>query len=160
VTLHRHVSTLIAGKSPRRLRDDPAQGQEFDAIGDARQSAAEAVGAHLVTGGAGFIGSHVCDRLLADGRRVVAVDDLSTGRTANLAEARKHRSRFTFHRLDVRDDELRSLFLRHQPEVVMHLAAQAGVRPSVRDPLNDAGINVLGLVNVPEAAAAAGRERP
>ena len=110
----------------------------------------------LVTGGAGFIGSHVCDRLLAEGHRVVAVDDLTTGRIANLVEARGYGKEFTFFNMDVRAEGMLQLFERHRPEVVMHLAAQAGVRPSLRDPVKDASINVMGLLNVLECAAGAG----
>ena len=114
---------------------------------------------YLVTGAAGFIGSHVCDRLLAEGGRVVAVDDLSTGRIANLAEARAYGQQLSFHDLDVRADGLAQVMQRHQPEVVMHLAAQAGVRPSLKDPRQDASVNVLGTLNVIEAAVAAGTRK-
>ena len=110
----------------------------------------------LVTGGAGFIGSHVCDRLLAEGHRVVAVDDLSTGRIANLVEARGYGKEFTFFNMDVRAEGILPLFERHRPEVVMHLAAQSGVRPSLGDPVTDASINVMGLLNVLECSAKTG----
>ena len=110
----------------------------------------------LVTGGAGFIGSHLCDRLLAEGHRVVAVDDLSTGQIANIGEARGYGTEFTFFNMDIRAEGLLSLFDRHRPEVVMHLAAQAGVRPSVEDPPHDAAVNVMGLLNVMECAARTG----
>ena len=86
----------------------------------------------LVTGGAGFIGSHLADRLLAEGHRVISVDDLSTGRIANLVDARGYGKEFTFFNMDVRADGLLPLFERHRPEVVFHLAAQSGVRPSAR----------------------------
>jgi UDP-glucose 4-epimerase len=109
----------------------------------------------LVTGGAGFIGSHLCDRLLAEGARVVAVDDLTTGRVSNLDAAGRH-ERFTFVEQDVREPVLGSIFERHRPDVVMHLAAQAGVRPSLDDPYHDASVNVLGTVNVLSASAATG----
>jgi UDP-glucose 4-epimerase len=112
--------------------------------------------AYLVTGGAGFIGSHLCDRLLAEGHRVVAVDDLSTGRIANLSEARGYGNEFTFFNMDIRAEGLLSLFERHRPEVVMHLAAQAGVRPSVEDPVHDAAVNVMGLLNLMECCAKTG----
>ncbi len=110
----------------------------------------------LVTGGAGFIGSHLCDRLLAEGHRVVAVDDLTTGRIANLGEARGYGKEFTFFNMDVRAEGLVGLFERHHPEVVMHLAAQAGVRPSLSDPVTDAGINVMGLLNLLECCVKTG----
>jgi len=110
----------------------------------------------LVTGGAGFIGSHVCDRLLAEGHRVVAVDDLSTGRIANLTEARGYGNEFTFFNMDIRAEGLVSLFERHRPEVVMHVAAQAAVSSSVEDPVHDAGVNVMGMLNLMECCAKAG----
>lgn len=110
----------------------------------------------LVTGGAGFIGSHVCDRLLAEGHRVVAVDDLSTGRIANLVEARGYGKGFTFFNMDIRAEGLLSLFERHRPEVVMHLAAQAGVRPSLEDPVTDASINVMATLNILECCSRTG----
>jgi UDP-glucose 4-epimerase len=117
------------------------------------------VTAFLVTGGAGFIGSHLCDRLLAEGHRVVAVDDLTTGRIANLGEARGYGSEFTFFNMDVRSDGLLHLFERHRPEIVMHLAAQSGVRPSIQDPVFDAAVNVMGFLNVMECCAATGVRR-
>ena len=110
----------------------------------------------LVTGGAGFIGSHLCDRLLAEGHRVVAVDDLSSGRIANLTEARGYGKEFTFFNMDVRAEGLLPLFERHRPEVVMHVAAQAGVPNSMADPKYDASVNIMGLLNVLECAVATG----
>jgi UDP-glucose 4-epimerase len=113
----------------------------------------------LVTGGAGFIGSHLCDRLLAEGHRVIAIDDLSTGRIANIGEARGYGKDFTFYNMDIRGDAVRTLFERHRPELIMHLAAQSGVRPSLEDPPNDASINVLGLLNLLESAARTGARK-
>ena len=110
----------------------------------------------LVTGGAGFIGSHLADRLLAEGMRVISVDDLTTGRIANLSEARGYGKEFTFFNMDVRADGLNALFERHRPEVVFHLAAQSGVRPSLDDPAKDASINVMGTLNVLDCAVRAG----
>jgi len=110
----------------------------------------------LVTGGAGFIGSHVCDRLLAEGHRVIAVDDLTTGRIANLVEARGYGKEFTFFNMNVRAEGLLPLFERHRPEVVMHLAAQSGVRPSLENPMNDASVNIMGTLNVLECCARTG----
>jgi len=107
----------------------------------------------LVTGGAGFIGSNLADRLLAEDHRVIAVDDLSTGRIANLSDARAYGKAYTFFNMDVRAEGLVSLFERHKPEVVYHLAAQAGVRPSLDKPALDAGINIMGTLNVLECAA-------
>jgi UDP-glucose 4-epimerase len=117
------------------------------------------VTAYVVTGGAGFIGSHLCDRLLAEGHRVVAVDDLSTGRIANLTEARGYGKEFTFFNMDVRGDGIQQLFERHKPEVVMHLAAQAGVRPSLDRPAFDASVNVMGSMNVLDSAVKTGARK-
>ncbi len=109
----------------------------------------------LVTGGAGFIGSNLVDRLLSEGHSVDVVDDLSSGRLANLAEARATaQGRVTFHRIDVRDPGIAALFAHRAPEVVFHLAAQIDVRVSVADPLHDADINIMGSLNVIEAARA------
>jgi UDP-glucose 4-epimerase len=110
----------------------------------------------LVTGGAGFIGSHLSDRLLAEGNRVIAVDDLSTGRIANLVDARGYGKDYTFFNMDARADGLGSLFERHRPEIVFHLAAQSGVRPSLEDPVLDASINVMGSLNILECATRVG----
>ena len=128
-------------------------------MGPQRRIASEAVSTFMVTGGGGFIGSHLCDRLLAEGKKVVAVDDLSSGRIANLVEARGYGQQFTLHNMDIRLDELRTIFDRHSPEVVMHLAAQASVPASVEDPIHDARVNVMGLLNVLECAAATGTRK-
>jgi UDP-glucose 4-epimerase len=117
------------------------------------------VSTFLVTGGAGFIGSHLCDRLLAEGKRVVAVDDLTHGRIANLAEARGYGQQFSFYTMDIRAEGLRTVLERHRPDVVMHLAAQASVTVSVKDPIHDASVNVLGLLNILESAAATGARK-
>src|SRR6202011_1096351 len=114
----------------------------------------------LVTGGAGFIGSTLVDRLLAEGHTVDVVDDLSTGSLANLAGARgigDHR--LAFHRIDIRSPDLVELMARRQPEVVFHLAAQTDVRVSVANPLLDADINIMGSLQVLEGARAAGARK-
>lgn len=114
----------------------------------------------LVTGGAGFIGSTLVDRLLAEGHSVDVVDNLSSGSLANLAEARSAGAgRFHFHQLDVRSKDLIGLMQRRKPEVVFHLAAQADVRVSVADPVLDADVNVLGSLVVLEGARAAGSRK-
>ena len=93
----------------------------------------------LVTGGAGFIGSTLVDRLLAEGHAVDVVDDLSTGSLTNLHEARGAKDAdFTFHRLDIRTPEVTELIERRQPELVFHLASQMDVRVSVARPVFDA----------------------
>jgi UDP-glucose 4-epimerase len=114
----------------------------------------------LVTGGAGFIGSSLVDRLIAEGHAVEALDDLSTGSLANLAEARAERSRrFTFHQIDVRDPHVVDLIARRAPEVVFHLAARADAVASVGDPTLDAEVNVIGTVNVLEGARRGGTRK-
>jgi UDP-glucose 4-epimerase len=110
----------------------------------------------MVTGGAGFIGSNLVDRLLAEGHHVDVVDDLSTGSLANLSDARAQAAHaLTFHQLDIRSDELVEVMARRRPEVVFHLAAQADVRVSVERPLFDADVNILGTLRVLEGARAA-----
>lgn len=114
----------------------------------------------MVTGGAGFIGSVLVDRLLAEGHEVDVVDDFSSGSLANLAEARAAGGRaLSIHQLDVRLPETSELVARRRPAVLFHLAAQADVRRSVRDPVFDAEVNVLGTLRVLEGARAAGTER-
>lgn len=114
----------------------------------------------LVTGGAGFIGSNLVDRLLAEGHSVEVVDDLSTGKLANLADARADRDHeFSFHQMDVCDPSVSALIERRAPDVVFHLAAQIDVRVSVSDPTLDARINVLGTLNVLEGARRAGSRK-
>jgi UDP-glucose 4-epimerase len=114
----------------------------------------------VVTGGAGFIGSTLVDRLLAEGHAVDVVDDLSTGSLGNLAAARAGADHeLTVHHLDVRSPEVVELFERRRPEVVFHLAAQADVRVSVQDPVFDADVNVLGTLRVLEGARRCGASR-
>ena len=96
----------------------------------------------LVTGGAGFIGSHVVDAFIAAGHQVAIVDDLSTGKRARVnAEAR-------LHVMDLRSDALGQVFESERPDVVAHLAAQAAVRHSVSDPMFDASVNIMGSLNL------------
>ena len=114
----------------------------------------------LVTGGAGFIGSTLVDRLLAEGHGVDVVDDLSSGSLANLAEARSDRSHdLKVHQVDIRDAAVVELIGRRQPEVIFHLAAQADVRVSVARPAFDAEVNVVGSINVLEGARIAGTRK-
>jgi UDP-glucose 4-epimerase len=107
----------------------------------------------LVTGGAGFIGSHVCDALLAQGHEVVALDDLSSGKRDNLGR------RVRLIVADIRGSDAAGAVERLRPEVVCHLAAQISVRCSVEEPKRDADCNVLGLLNILEASRRAGVRR-
>ena len=112
----------------------------------------------LVTGGAGFIGSHVVDALVGRGDEVAALDDLSSGRRENLAGAIDAGARLV--EADVADaGAVRACFEEHSPEIVMHLAGQIDVRRSVADPTFDLGINGAGTINVLEAARVAGSGR-
>ncbi|HEU5302222.1 MAG TPA: NAD-dependent epimerase/dehydratase family protein [Acidimicrobiia bacterium] len=114
----------------------------------------------LVTGGAGFIGSTLVDRLLSEGHDVDVVDDLSSGTLANLSDARSQREgRFTFQRLDVRSGAVIEYLQHRKPEVVFHLAAQASVVVSVERPTLDAEVNILGSLNVIQGALAAGTRK-
>lgn len=109
----------------------------------------------LVTGAAGFIGSTLVDRLLADGHTVVGLDDLSSGQVANLTEAEQN-PQFEFVKADIVDADLIELLGETRPEVVFHLAAQISVRHSVDNPPFDATVNVVGTVRLAEAARRAG----
>lgn len=114
----------------------------------------------LVTGGAGFIGSTLVDRLLAEGHAVDVIDDLSNGSLANLAEARANREHeLKVHQVDIRDSGVVDLIARRGPEVVFHLAAQADVRVSVARPVFDAEVNIIGSLNVLEGARLAGARK-
>ena len=114
----------------------------------------------LITGGAGFIGSTLVDRLLAEGWKVDVVDDLSSGSLANLASARALPDRrFSFHRLDVASPAVIDLITHRRPDVVFHLAAQIDVRVSVARPVFDATVNILGSLNVFEASVSAGVQK-
>ena len=112
----------------------------------------------FVTGGAGFIGSNLVDALVARGDEVAVVDDLSTGRAENLADAIARGA--VLHEADIRDGErLAGLVEVFAPEVIFHLAAQIDVRRAVADPGFDAQVNVGGTINVLEAARRAGVPR-
>ena len=104
----------------------------------------------IVTGGAGFIGSHLVDALLARDDEVHVVDNLATGSPANLGPAAE------LHEIDVRNESIADLFAKLRPKVIFHLAAQADVGTSVEQPAFDADVNVVGTVRVLEAARAAG----
>lgn len=105
----------------------------------------------VVTGGAGFIGSTLADALVAEGREVHVIDDLSTGHERNLPPAA------AFHRVDIRDAEaVAGVMAAASPESIFHLAAQADVRKAIEDPAFDADVNVNGTLSVLEAARRVG----
>ena len=107
----------------------------------------------LVTGGAGFIGSHITDALIDAGHAVTVIDDLSRGRREQVNAGA------TFVELDITMPELAAAFAGARPDVVFHAAAQIDVRESVRNPLHDADVNVVGTVNVLRASVDAGARR-
>jgi UDP-glucose 4-epimerase len=107
----------------------------------------------LVTGGAGFIGSHVVEQFIGRGFEVVILDDLSTGRASNLNPAAR------FYQMDIRDPKIREVFEAEKPDFISHHAAQMDVRRSVAQPLFDADVNILGSINVIECAREFGVKR-
>jgi UDP-glucose 4-epimerase len=112
----------------------------------------------VVTGGAGFIGSNLVDALVARGDRVTVIDDLSSGKRENLADALAAGAQL--HELDVRDARgVAGVFADVRPQLVFHLAAQIDVRRSVADPAADAEVNVLGAINILVAAREHGTRR-
>ncbi|MBI1822875.1 MAG: NAD-dependent epimerase/dehydratase family protein [Nitrospirae bacterium] len=100
----------------------------------------------LVTGGAGFIGSHIVDRLILEGHEVVVVDNLSTGKVRNIHQSAK------FYKCDILHSKLERIIKNERPEVINHHAAQMDVRRSVEDPLFDAQVNILGLIHLMQFA--------
>lgn len=100
----------------------------------------------LITGGAGFIGSHAVDVFIEKGYEVIILDDLSTGRESNLNPRAK------FYKLDIRDPKIREIFAVERPDYISHHAAQMDVRRSVAQPLFDADVNILGSINLIECA--------
>ena len=107
----------------------------------------------LVTGGAGFIGSHMVDRLLEEGFRVIIVDDLSSGKIKNVNQ------HATFHHLSINRPSLLDVFNREKPDLVFHMAAQSSVSRSIRDPIQDSEVNILGTLRLLEAARRAGVDK-
>jgi len=99
----------------------------------------------VVTGGAGFIASHIVDAYISLGHEVVVVDNLSTGRKEFINKKAR------FYQVDIRNkDKIHEIFIKEKPEIINHHAAQISVRSSVEDPINDAQINILGLLNLME----------
>ena len=98
----------------------------------------------LVTGGAGFIGSNLVDRLIAEGHEVVIIDNLITGFKKNINE------KAGFYEIDVRDKKIDEIFSKEKPDYVYHHAAQMDVRKSIEDPAYDADVNILGSINILE----------
>ncbi len=96
----------------------------------------------LVTGGAGFIGSHLVDALIKAGHKVSIVDNLSTGQKANINK------KATFHNISISDKKLEDVIKKEKPEIVSHLAAQISVKASMQDPMADAQTNVVGSLNL------------
>jgi UDP-glucose 4-epimerase len=107
----------------------------------------------LITGGAGFIGSHVAEACLAQGHEVCVVDDLTTGSRAHVPPGAR------FYEVDVRSPQIDEVFAAERPEVVSHHAAQVSVRHSMEEPVHDASINVLGSLHLLEAARRHGARR-
>ena len=99
----------------------------------------------LITGGAGFIGSHVADLLIENSFDVSVMDNLSSGKLENITPKAR------FYKCDVRDSEIFKIIETEKPQIVIHNAAQMSVRNSVEDPVNDASINIIGGLNVLEA---------
>ena len=114
----------------------------------------------LVTGGAGFIGSALVERLLAEGHTVDVVDNLSSGSLWNLADARGSAGRnLSFHQLDVRSPDVAELIIRRRPEVVWHLAALTSVGEGITDPAAQAHTDVVGTLGVLDGVRAAGTRK-
>ena len=103
----------------------------------------------LVTGGAGFIGSHLADRLIKEGHKVVVLDNLSTGRKENLNRKAK------FYKADICSPKISQIFKKEKPKVVFHLAAIPRVPLSVKDPVGTSKVNILGTINIFRAGAEA-----
>ncbi|MDQ6836789.1 MAG: GDP-mannose 4,6-dehydratase [Actinomycetota bacterium] len=114
----------------------------------------------FVTGGAGFIGSNLVERLLVEGHAVDVVDNLSTGSLANLATARRDTDReLSFQRLDIASSDMTGIMARRPPDVVYHLAARRGAAASVDEPVLDAEANIVGSLRVLEGARQAGARK-
>jgi UDP-glucose 4-epimerase len=100
----------------------------------------------LVTGGAGFIGSHIVDQLMTAGHQVAVIDNMSSGKETNLNPDA------VFYRMDMENDKIQEVFQREKPDAVIHQAAQTVVQTSVQEPVYDAHMNILGTINLLEAS--------
>jgi UDP-glucose 4-epimerase len=107
----------------------------------------------IVTGGAGFIGSNMVDLLIGEGWEVAAIDDLSSGKKKNV------HTKAVFYEMDIAAPEVRGVFEKEKPNYVFHFAAQISVADSVRNPIRDARVNVIGSLNLLEACVACGTEK-
>ena len=107
----------------------------------------------LITGGAGFIGSHVADVLLTQGFDVLVVDDLSSGKESNLSK------KIELVKMNILSEAFHKLIVKVRPQVICHLAAQVSVRVSMEDPTEDANVNILGTIRVLQGAREADTEK-
>jgi UDP-glucose 4-epimerase len=107
----------------------------------------------IVTGGAGFIGSHLVDKLIEGDNDVAIIDNLSTGKIENLNQ------KAAFYNVDICDSRVKAIFEKEKPEIIFHLAAQINVRESVNDPVADAQTNILGSLNIFENARICGTKK-
>lgn len=96
----------------------------------------------LVTGGAGFIGSHLVDALIKKGHRVIIIDNLSTGERQNINPKAK------FYKIDIRSSKIEAIFGKEKPQIVYHCAAQINLRKSIENPIYDTEVNILGSLNI------------
>lgn len=104
----------------------------------------------LVTGGAGFIASHIVDTLIIQGNEVAVIDNLIHGKIENINKSAE------FYKMDIRDNKITDVFNKFKPEIVIHNAAQINVSNSVKDPLEDTSINIIGSINILEACKKTG----
>lgn len=104
----------------------------------------------LVTGGAGFIGSHIVDRLIKEGHKVAIIDNLTTGKKENINSIylKGQNPKAKFYKLDIQSPKISQVFKIEKPEIVFHCAAQINVRESVENPVEDAKVNILGSLNI------------
>ena len=98
----------------------------------------------IVTGGAGFIGSHLADNLIKEGHKVVIIDNLSTGGKKNINTKAK------FYKIDICDSHISEIFKKEKPKIVFHFTAQIDIRKSIDNPIEDAKVNILGSINILE----------